>query len=161
VRMGSNDPLVDTCRARGYPIVYDRAQDGSEEHTRFVVEFPCETPQGTPLISKLTAIDQLEWLRWAQSEWADAAVSVTVSYRPEELPLIKTWLSDHYETEVKSVCFLRYEDHNFPLPPYESISEREYIERAGAVDLSIPVASAAEDPVPFDSECGGGACPVR
>jgi ribonucleoside-triphosphate reductase (thioredoxin) len=161
VRMGSSDPLVDTCRTRGYPVVYDRGLDGNEERTRFVVEFPCETPEGTPLISKLTAVDQLEWLRWAQTEWADAAVSVTVSYRPEELSDIKRWLADHYDTEVKSVSFLRYEDHNFALPPYESITEREYHERAAAVDLSVPVASAAEDPVPFDSECGGGACPVR
>ena len=72
VRFGSSDPLVEACRKRGYKVQYDVGIDGREDHTRFVVEFPCESPEGSVLAKDMTAVAQLEWVKKMQTEWADS-----------------------------------------------------------------------------------------
>ena len=161
VRFSSVDPLVDACRKRGYKVVWDIGLDGREDHTRYVVEFPCKSPEGAVLAANMTAIDQLEWVKKMQTEWADNAVSVTVYYRKEELPLIKEWLSKNYDSSVKSVSFLLHVDHNFPLPPYEEITEDEYNKSIAKLDFSIPLQQNAVDLSIEMDDCATGACPIR
>ncbi|NCX77030.1 MAG: hypothetical protein EBX09_08370, partial [Actinobacteria bacterium] len=42
VRFGSADALVDSCRKRGHKVQWDIGLDGREDHTRYVVDFPCK-----------------------------------------------------------------------------------------------------------------------
>lgn len=161
VRFSSVDPLVDACRRRGYKVVWDIGLDGREDHTRYVVEFPCKSPENAVLAANMTAVDQLEWVKKMQTDWADNAVSVTVYYRKEELPLIKEWLSKNYDASVKSVSFLLHVDHNFPLPPYEEITEEEYNKSIAKLDFSIPLQQNAVDLSIEMDDCATGACPIR
>ena len=161
VRFSSVDPLVDACRRRGYKVVWDIGLDGREDHTRYVVEFPCKSPEGAILAANMTAIDQLEWVKKMQTDWADNAVSVTVYYRKEELSSIKEWLSNNYDSSVKSVSFLLHVDHNFPLPPYEEITEDEYNKNVAKLDFSIPLQQNANDLTIDMDDCATGACPIR
>lgn len=161
VRFGSMDPLVDACRRRGYPVLAEIGIDGREDHTKLVVEFPCRSPEGAVLAKDMTAVEQLEWVRRMQAEWADNAVSVTVYYRQEELDEIQTWLEANYDRSIKSVSFLLHTDHNFPLPPYEGISEADYERRLGAVDFTVPLRLNASGTEVDDATCATGACPVR
>jgi hypothetical protein len=85
---------------------------------------------------------------------------VTVYYRKEELELIKEWLSKNYDKGVKSVSFLLHADHNFPLPPYEEITEAEYNRLYSKIDFSTPMQTVAGDMLDLDN-CSTGACPVR
>jgi hypothetical protein len=153
--------LIEKCRKRGYKVVPEVGIDGREDHSRWVVEFPCESPEGSVLAADMTAVEQLEWVKKMQTEWADNAVSVTVYYRKEELSLIKEWLEKNYDNAVKSVSFLLHADHNFPLPPYEEIDKATYEKLLGKVDFSMPL----QDTVGFDmldmDDCSTGACPVR
>lgn len=160
VRFGVADPLVEKCRKRGYPVCFDIGIDGREDHSRYVVSFPCASPDGAVLAKDMTAIQQLEWVKRMQSDWADNAVSVTVYYRIEELAEIKEWLARNYDDSIKSVSFLLHADHNFPLPPYEEISEEQYEKMLGKVDFSVPMVDTYADGELFD-DCAGGACPVR
>jgi ribonucleotide reductase alpha subunit len=161
VRFGSADPLVDACRRRGYPIKWDIGIDGREDHTRYVVEFPCKSPEGAVLAKDMTAVEQLEWVKKMQTDWADNAVSVTVYYRSEELDDIKAWLKKHYDKGLKSVSFLLHSDHNFPLPPYEECSEDEYDRMLSNIDFSIPlVQTSVTEDIDF-GECATGACPIK
>lgn len=161
VRFGSSDPLVDACRKRGYKVQWDVGLDGREDHTRFVVEFPCMSPEGSTLAKDMTAIEQLEWVKKMQTQWADNAVSVTVYYRKEELDDIKTWLSHNYDKGVKSVSFLLHSDHNFALPPYEEITEEQYAKIVSKINFDIPLVQSKFD-AEFDLEnCATGACPVK
>ena len=160
VRFGSSDPLVEACRKRGYKVVWDIGIDGREDHTRYVVEFPCKSPTGAVLAASMTAVEQLEWVKKMQTEWADNAVSVTVYYRKEELDSIKEWLSKNYDKSVKSVSFLLHADHNFPLPPYEEITEAEYNRLYSKIDFTVPLQTVAGDMLDLDN-CSTGACPVR
>ena len=134
--------------------------DGQKDRTSLVVEFPCESPENAVLASEMSAVDQLEWIKRMQTEWADNAVSVTVYYRPDELPEIQKWLEKNYKNSIKSVSFLLHTDHNFPLPPYEEITEAEYEKSLASIDLSVPLVAVGSDSVDFD-DCNTGACPIR
>lgn len=162
VRFGAADPLVDDCRKRGYKVVPDIGIDGREDRTRWVVEFPAKSPDSAVLAKDMTAIQQLEWVKKMQTDWADNAVSVTVYYRPEELSEIKNWLKDNYDDSVKSVSFLLHADHNFPLAPYEEITKEEYATLISNINMAVPVGSSAiESDMLDDPSCETGACPVR
>ena len=157
----TSDPLIETLRKRGYKIVWDIGLDGREDHTRAVVEFPCKSPESAVLASAMTAVDQLEWVKKMQTEWADNAVSVTVYYRKEELPTIKEWLSQNYDSSVKSVSFLLHSEHNFPLPPYEEITADIYEKLLSKIDFSIPLAQLAFGGELALDDCSTGACPIK
>jgi ribonucleoside-triphosphate reductase (thioredoxin) len=162
VRFGSADPLIDACRKRGYTVIPDVGIDGREDHTKWVVEFPAKSPEGAILASDMTAVEQLEWVKKMQTEWADNAVSVTVYYRLEELSEIKGWLKDNYDNSVKSVSFLLHADHNFPLAPYEEIDEDAYNAMMAKIDFSSPLTTITlDDNLIDDPSCTTGACPVR
>lgn len=161
VRFSSVDPLVDACRKRGYKVTWDMGLDGREDHTRYVVEFPCKSPDNSILVANMTALEQLEWVKKMQTIWADNAVSVTVYYRKEELPAVKEWLSKNYDSSVKSVSFLLHVDHNFPLPPYEEITKDEYDKVFSKLDFSTQIhQNAANLDIDLD-DCATGACPIK
>ena len=160
VRFSAADKLVDACRKRGYKVQWEIGLDGREDHTKYVVDFPCMSPENAVLAKDMTAVDQLEWVKKMQAEWADNAVSVTVYYRKEELDEIRAWLAAHYDTSIKSVSFLLHADHNFPLPPYEEITEDEYKKAVSKIDFTIQMQSAGNDVIDLD-DCATGACPVK
>jgi len=160
VRFGASDPLVSGLRARGHKVVWDIGIDGREDHTRYVVEFPCKSPEGSTLAGDMSATDQLEWVKRMQTEWADNAVSVTVYYRKEELESIKEWLAKNYDSSIKSVSFVLHAEHNFPLPPYEEIDQGEFESLSAKIDKSIPLSQVGGTELNFE-DCSNGACPIK
>lgn len=160
VRFGAADALVDACRKRGYKVQWDIGLDGREDHTRYVVDFPCKSPDNAVLAADMTAIQQLEWVKKMQTEWADNAVSVTVYYRKEELDDIKAWLEKNYDTGIKSVSFLLHADHNFPLPPYEEITKEQYEKLSSKIDMTVAIQAKAGADLDLDN-CATGACPIK
>lgn len=161
VRFSSVDPLVALCRKKGYKVVWDVGIDGREDHTKYVVEFPCESPEGSVLAKNMTAIDQLEWVKKMQTIWADNAVSVTVYYKKEELSDIKQWLSKNYNNGIKSVSFLLHVEHNFLLPPYEEITKDEYSKILSKLDFSVEIQETPSGSMLELDDCSTGACPIR
>jgi hypothetical protein len=159
--MGSNDPLVNYCRDKGYKVQYDIGLDGKENHTICVVEFPCETPEHATLAKELTAIQQLEWVVRAQSTWADNNVSVTVYYKKEELPEIQEWMKKNYKNKVKSVSFLLHSEHGFNLAPYEEITFDTYNKLKSKIKDGLNFVDANGVDLLDSLECEGGACPIK
>lgn len=160
VRMGSGDKLVKICRDLGYHVEYVKNFDGTDNYDTSVVEFPCETPEGTITAKQMGVIKQLELVKKIQEIWSDNAVSVTAYYSPEELPELKEWLKNNYEKSVKSVSFLLRNEHGFIQAPYEEINEDKYKLLRSKVkslkDISISVGEMLDM-----NECEGGACPIR
>jgi adenosylcobalamin-dependent ribonucleoside-triphosphate reductase len=161
VRFSSVDPLVESCRKRGYKVVWDIGLDGREDHTKYVVEFPCKSPKDAILAANMTAVEQLEWVKKMQTDWADNAVSVTVYYRKEELGAIKEWLANNYDKNVKSVSFLLHSEHNFPLPPYEVITEEVYNKIMSKINLTVPLNDISTTLNIEMEDCSTGACPIK
>ena len=69
--------------------------------------------------------EQLEMAAQYQHYWADNSVSITVTFKPEEATQIKDAL-EMYETRLKAVSFLKYEETGYVQAPYEPITKKQY-----------------------------------
>jgi hypothetical protein len=69
--------------------------------------------------------EQLEIAAQYQHYWADNAVSVTITFKEEEASQIKSAL-EMYETRLKAVSFLRYDESGYKQAPYEAITKKKY-----------------------------------
>ena len=158
IRISADHDLVNVCREHGYPVEYQQNFDGSEDHSTVVVSFPFAYPEGTVLAKDMTAISQLETVKWLQEVWSDNSVSCTVYYRKEELPEIMKYLAKNYKNNHKSLSFLLHSDHGFKQAPYEEISKEAYDELVAKTKLITKI-----DEANFDGgdECASGACPVK
>jgi ribonucleoside-triphosphate reductase len=159
IRFASNSPIVDTIRANGYRVEYQRGYDGVEDRGTVVAEFPFAYPEGTTLASEVTAIDQLEVVKKLQAEWSDNAVSCTIYYKPEELPAIQEYLKRNYNKTFKSLSFLLHSGHGFDQAPLEEITKEQYDELVAQTKLITSIEQEIE--FSSDDECSTGACPVR
>lgn len=155
VRIQSDHFLVDTARKHGYHVEYVRQFNGDLDYSTSIIEFPVHVPNAI-YAKDMSAIDQLELVKTIQTLWADNAVSVTVYYKIEEIPLIQEWLKANYEQSVKSVSFLLHTGHNFAQAPYEEITQEDYEKRSKSfIPIVAEVGSIVEE------ECATGACPIR
>lgn len=159
VRMSASDPVFVYCQERGYSWEFQRDFEGNEDPRTVVVEFPCEFPAGTRTADEMTALDLLRLQDRLQREWADNAVSVTVTYRPEELPGIRAYLAEHWPN-MKSASFLLYSGHGFDQAVYQTITEEEYLERVGRINSHRLKVGFGYSEL-LEAECAGGACPIR
>ena len=158
IRISADHPLVNVCREHGYPVEYQQNFDGSEDHSTVVVSFPFAYPEGTVLANEMTAISQLETVKWLQEVWSDNSVSCTVYYRKEELSEIKKYLAKNYKNNHKSLSFLLHSEHGFKQAPYEEITKEAYDELVSKTRLITKIDEASFD---GGDECASGACPVK
>jgi hypothetical protein len=158
IRIASNHSLVQVCRDHGYPVEPQRNFDGSTDHATMVVSFPFRHPEHAVLAKDVTAIQQLETVKWLQEVWSDNSVSCTVYYRKEELPEIRKYLKKNYKSNHKSLSFLLHSEHGFHQAPLEEISEDQYNELVASTRL---ISSIDEANIGLDDDCTSGACPVR
>jgi ribonucleotide reductase alpha subunit len=161
VRMASNDVLVSYCRDLGYNIEYVVNFDGSENHDTVVVEFPCETPDGALFADDMGVTKQLEMVKKLQEVWSDNAVSVTAYYSDSELGELKKWLSENYESGIKSVSFLLRQKHGFKQAPYEEITKEVYENKKSKVKPIVIINQNIGNDALEGIECEGGACPIK
>lgn len=159
VRMATNDPVFAWCQDQGYTWELVRDFEGVEDPRTAVVEFPCEFTPNTVFSHEVSAVEQMETVRFLQRMWADNAVSVTIYYEKHELPEIKKWMKDNWGT-FKSMSFLLKSDHGFDQAPLEVIDKATYHAMMDAVDIRHTHIHAGESSF-LDSDCEGGACPVR
>jgi adenosylcobalamin-dependent ribonucleoside-triphosphate reductase len=158
IRISSDHPLVQVCREHGYHIEYQQNFDGTEDHSTVVVSFPFCYPSGTKLASEMTALAQLETVKWLQEVWSDNSVSCTVYYRKEELPEIRKYLSKNYKNGHKSLSFLLHNEHGFKQAPLEEITKEQYDALVANTRLITKVDDAAFE---SNDECATGVCPVK
>jgi len=159
IRMASNSSLLDLCKKHGYDIEYQVNFDGSEDKTTKIVSFPCKLPETTPVASNYSWKEQLEMVKWTQTNWSDNSVSCTVYYKKEDLEDIKEYLKNNYSDNFKTLSFLLYHGHGFKQAPYETISKEQYEEM---VKNTIPITSVEVKESDYDlQDCDNGACPIK
>jgi ribonucleoside-diphosphate reductase alpha chain/ribonucleoside-triphosphate reductase len=160
ITFAANNPLVDLARERGFSVEPMLNLDGSYNYGSMIVDFPVKAREGAVMEHQLSAVDQLENQLFLQRHWSDSAVSMTCYYKPEELPEIQEWLSEHYEDEVKTCSFLRHQGHGFKQAPYERITGEQYAEMSSRTRPITRIDDCSE--LELDSlECATGACPTR
>lgn len=161
IRISSNSNLIPLCKSKGYFVEYQRNFDGTNDNNTMIVEFPCMYPIGTKLAKDMTAIDQLEMVKFLQTNWSDNAVSCTIYYRLEELDSVKQWLKDNFKDNVKSCSFLLHNEHGFKQAPFEEITKEKYEELIKKV---VPITCgniAMDNDTDYSAECPGGVCPIK
>ena len=158
IRISSNHPLVQVCKDHNYPVEFQQNFDGSEDHSTVVVSFPFRHPDHAVLAKDVTALDQLETVRWLQEVWSDNSVSCTVYYRKEELPAIKEYLKKNYRKNHKSLSFLLHSEHGFKQAPLEEITKEQYDVMVANTKIITAISEAS---IGLDDDCATGVCPVR
>lgn len=159
IRIASNSNLIDVCKKQGYPIEYQINFDGTEDRSTMVVSFPCKLPESTPVAANYTWKEQLEMVKFMQTNWSDNSVSCTIYYRKEDLEDIKQYLKENYKENFKTLSFLLYHGHGFIQAPYETITKEKYDLLSSTITKITSVNINEED---FSvEECEGGACPVK
>ena len=165
IRIASESPLIKLAREHGYPVEFVKRFDGTADHTTTVISFPYSLPENTIFANECSAIKQLEYVKRLQTEWSDNSVSVTVTFKPEELPAIKEWLMENYNNSIKSVSFLLYSGHGFVQAPIEPISKEKFDEMTAAcrpITSTEGICYTKEDEKFIgESACKSGVCPVR
>jgi ribonucleoside-triphosphate reductase (thioredoxin) len=158
IRISSDHALVQVCRDHGYKVEYQRKFDGTEDFSTVVVEFPFQHPAHAKLARDVTAIEQLETVKWLQEVWSDNSVSCTIYYKPEELDGIKKYLKKNYKGNHKSLSFLLHSGHGFDQAPLEEITKEQYDELVAKTRLITYIDEAN---IGLEDDCATGACPIR
>lgn len=170
------DPLVVKFREAGYDIM-DKPHEPETVLVKFPVKFDnvpfdmvvVERKDGTleeVEINQEPAIVQLERYRLFLDTWCEQNVSVTVSYSKEEVPQIVEWLEENWDSYV-AVSFLFRNDPSksardlgFDYLPQEVVTKAQYDEYVAKIkDVDFEDIGVRDDPI--ESDCVGGACPVR
>jgi len=120
IRFSKTSNLVDKLKDSGYNVEDDKYTPNTA-----VVEFPVHEPYFNKGKKDVSIWEQLETAAQYQYYWADNSVSITVTFKPEEARHIKTAL-ELYETRLKAVSFLKYEETGYVQAPYEAITKRQY-----------------------------------
>ncbi len=120
IRFSNTSKLLPDLEKAGYKIEEDKYSPNT-----VCVEFPVHEPHYEKSKKDVSIWEQLEIAAQYQHYWADNSVSVTVSFTPSEASQIKGAL-EMYESRLKAVSFLRYEETGYEQAPYEAITEREY-----------------------------------
>ena len=129
IRFSKDSQLLDTLRSSGYNI-----EDDAYSPNTVCVEFPVCEPYFYKSKKDVSLWEQLEIAAQYQHYWADNSVSVTVTFKPHEASQIKDAL-EMYETRLKAVSFLRYEETGYVQAPYEPITKEQYEEATKNIKL--------------------------
>ena len=164
VRISSDSPLIKLAEKHGYNVEWQHNFDNTIDNTTKIISFPMSYPDGTVVAKDCTAVQQLEYAKRLQADWSDNSISQTCYYKKEELPLIKEWLLNNYNTCVKSVSFLLHNEHGFKQAPYEEITKEVYDNMMSTCRPIINVEGVCYtegDTLIGEGECQGGVCPIR
>jgi len=120
IRFSTGNPILKAIEEAGYP-----AEPDVYSPNTMVASFPVHEPFFQKGKNEATMWEQLEIAAAYQHYWADNSVSVTVTFQAEEAKDIKTAL-EMYESRLKAVSFLRYQETGYKQAPYEPITKRKY-----------------------------------
>jgi len=127
IRFGSDSQLLDTLANAGYNIEVDKYSPNT-----MCVEFPVHEPYFKKSKKDISIWEQLEIAAQYQYYWADNSVSITVTFKPDEAEDIKSAL-EMYESRLKAVSFLRYEETGYEQAPYEPITKEQFDEMTAKI----------------------------
>ena len=120
IRFSNSSKLIPFLIAAGYKTEPDEYSPNTT-----CVEFPVREPYYVKSKKDVSMWEQLEIAAQYQHYWADNSVSITVTFNEIEAAHLKSAL-EMYETRLKAVSFLKYNDTGYKQAPYEPITKEEY-----------------------------------
>lgn len=162
VRISANDPLALAMEEAGFTWHPEVGQT-KEQHDTRVLEFPVKAPKGITKYD-VSAIEQLELYKLIMENYVDHNASNTIHVRDDEWEDVENWVYDNWDSIV-GVTFLSLDDNFYQLLPYEAIDKETYdkmIEEVPSFNPNIiNQFETFEEFDVLDSDCEGGACPIR
>lgn len=170
IRINAHDPLAQAVRDLGWVVTPENGTPGEtlEEKmanaSTYVVAFPVKSPTNETK-DDISAKRQLEtYFRYARY-YADHNPSNTISVRPDEWDEVRDIIYDNWNNFV-GVSFLSFDGGTYQQPPYEACSEDVYEKLSKTIQTLTPefLAQYEQEDEEFDiidSDCEGGACPIR
>ena len=154
VRLSATSPLVKALSKAKYKV-----EPASEDpDNTFVVEFPVGLGDKIQTLGELTLWEQMENAAFAQENWADNSVSVTVTFTKKEKAMIKNALG-LYQFRLKAVSFLpQLAGGAYPQMPYEEITQEEYekmVSKLKPIDFSVLTEQASGE-----AYCSNDVCTI-
>ena len=149
IRFSKDSKVLDRLKEAGYNLEEDAYTPNTD-----VVEFPIHEPYFTKGKKSVSMWEQLEIAAQYQHYWADNSVSVTVTFNEEEAAQIKDAL-EMYETRLKAVSFLKYEETGYKQAPYEPISQKQYKEMSKKI---TPIQRIDNGEAQGTKFCDGDSC---
>ena len=151
IRFSKSNTMLDTLAEAGYNI-----EDDKYSPNTVCVEFPVHEKYFIKGKKDVSMWEQLEIAAQYQHYWADNSVSITVTFKPEEAPQIKSAL-EMYETRLKAVSFLKYEETGYEQAPYEAITKKQYDELSANIKPITRFKSASGSGTKY---CDGESCTI-
>lgn len=165
IKFSVHDPIVESAKAAGYRVFADPYNKDA-----VLVTFPVDygdvgfTEVEGKHVNLESALDQLERYRWLMSQYVEHNCSITVSYSPEEVPAIVSWLLEHWDVYVGVSFLFRNDptktaaDLGYAYLPQEVVTKEEF--EAYSKNLKkLKFADSFEELQ--DEGCSTGACPIR
>jgi ribonucleotide reductase alpha subunit len=153
-RIAKNDPMVTPMVEAGVPFeedVYDKSGK------TWVFSFPMKARHTKVTVQTQSLRDQLERQATVQENWADNAVSSTISFTEEERGILAQNLKE-FVPRLKSTSCLPHK-HGYTQAPYEVIDEAKFNTMSRLIQHDHPLTRGGE--MDEGGECAGGVCPVR
>ena len=162
VRVSAKDPLAIAMMDMGFDWEPEVGQS-RENHITKVFSFPIKSPEGKTKYD-VSAIEQLELYKLVMEHYVDHNASNTIHVRQDEWDDVCQWVYDNWDCVV-GVTFISLDDSFYKLMPYETITKEQYedlIDKQPIFDTSrLSKYETFEDFDIIDSDCEGGACPIR
>ena len=134
IRISDSSPLIEVLEKAGINGEPDSYSDNT-----LVYSFPIESGNGkTRSVSEVSVWEQASMVAMLQREWADNAVSNTLTFRKNEVNQVEKVLAA-FAPSIKSISMLPDQDEmmdsgeSYAQLPYETISKEQYKEMVGSM----------------------------
>lgn len=153
IRMAIGSPATQFLVDAGYPYEFDKVSDNT-----LVFEFPLAAGNGrTRGVGDVSVWEQASLVAMLQREWADNAVSNTLTFNQATEGKDLEKLISLFAPQVKSMSLLPKSDDTYPQMPYEGIFKYEYedrLKKLKEIDWSTYSGGDGED----SKYCEGDSC---
>lgn len=123
IRISKESTLIDILREANYPIEQDAYSENS-----MVIEFPVKEENFLRGKEHTSLWEQISNAIDYQHYWSDNQVSITVTFRKDEVKDIPFALS-FAEDKIKGISLLPLSEHGYQQAPYEEITQEEFEKR--------------------------------
>ncbi len=150
ITIDKHSELIPILKEAGYDM-----EDCITDSKSYCVVFPKKEPHFIKSKFEASMVEQIYNVIDYQSNWSDNLVSVTVTFRKEEIPFIKPTL-EFCEDKLKGISMLPLEDHGYQQAPFEMITKEQYETMITKIK-PIPQFQTTEEGI-GENYCSGGFC---
>ena len=134
IELSANDKKIYE-KSGGSPVDWERdMKNGLPSETlelfgdhggTLVVYFPVKEKNFTKSKFDISLWEQLCLAREMQDKWSDNSVSITVTFKPEEVPDLRSAI-EYHAPYVKTLSFLPLQDHKYEQAPYQKCDKEDF-----------------------------------